>query len=112
MLTVLNPGELQGNGWHKDGKCYNKYACKHSDHTRYTRKKHVFVRGHYEKDAKSKKLLKLFYKERIGIHANLPEFSKGILGYSSVHIANISTVSNNIQQPLYIVPALRSQHKE
>ena len=37
----LNPGELQGNGWHKDGKRYNKYACKHSDHTRYTRKKHV-----------------------------------------------------------------------
>ena len=34
----LNPGELQGNGWHKDGKCCNKYACKHSDHTRYTRK--------------------------------------------------------------------------
>ena len=37
----LNPGELQGNGWHKDGKCYNKYVCKHSDHLRYTRKKHV-----------------------------------------------------------------------
>ena len=46
------------------------------------------------------------------MHTNLPEFVKGILGYSSVHIANVSTVSNNIQQPLYIVPALRSQPQE
>ena len=60
----------------------------------------------------SKKLLELFYKERIGMHTNLPELSKGILGYSSEHVANISTVSNNIQQLLYIVPAHRSQHKE
>ena len=60
-----------------------------------------------EKDTKSKKFLELFYKEKIGIHTNLPEFSKGILGYSSVHIANVSKVSNNNQQPLYIVPALR-----
>ena len=37
----------------------------------------MFVCGHYEKDAKSKKLLELFYKERIGIHANLPEFLRG-----------------------------------
>ena len=34
------------------------------------------------------------------------------LGYSSVHRTNVSTVSNNIQQPLYIVPALRSQPQE
>ena len=61
----------------------------------------MFVCGHYEKDTKSKKLSELFYKERIGIHTNL-------LGYSSAHIANVSTVSTNIQHPLYIVPALRS----
>ena len=75
----------------------------------------MFVCGHYEKDTKSKKMLELFYKERIGIHTNLPEFSKRILGYSGVHIANVSTVSNNIQQPLYIVPPsglnLRSRTK-
>ena len=42
----LNPGELKDSGRHTDGRCYSRYVCQHSDHSKYTRRKHIFVCDH------------------------------------------------------------------
>ena len=41
----LFPGAKQNEGKHKDGSCQSTFVCKHSDHDKFPRKKHVLVCG-------------------------------------------------------------------
>ena len=89
----LNSGELKDNGRHKDGKCYDKFVCQHSDHLKYDRKKHIFVCDH-QVEGGNKKLLELYYKQRIWIQKDLPESIRGILNTSfGAHSATVDKAS-------------------
>jgi len=76
-IQCLYPGAQQDDYKHKNGRCQRDYACKHSLHERYPRKKHVLVCEEHKTSSENLELLKL-YK------------SKCIFKYNSNEVATFS----------------------
>ena len=77
-VQCLFPGADQKSGKHKEGHCQRDFVCKHSDHAKYSVKKHILVCDEHKHSNDNKETLKR-YKERCIVRAkNLPEHAKNI----------------------------------
>ena len=74
----LSPGTTTDHGKHKEGTCFSKFACKHSSHSRFPRKKHVLVCEEHKEEAENLRLLEGYRKEHISRFSFLPDYSKNI----------------------------------
>ena len=78
-FQCLAPGASVGQGKHKSGTCYSKFTCKHKDHSKHPRKKHVLVCEDHKESPENLELLEKYKKEHIlSLKAQLPDFSKNI----------------------------------
>ena len=78
-FQCLAPGTPVEQGKHKSGTCYSKFTCKHKDHSKYPRKKHVLLCEDHKESTENLELLDRYRKEHIlSLNAQLPNFSKNI----------------------------------
>ena len=90
----LYPGTYKNCGKHKDGYSLQDFVCRHPNHDKFARKKHVLVCKEHGQSNENKQLLEEYKPKYILKKVDLPDYSREIK--LPFHILNSIHISNKI----------------